>query len=101
LALAVLATTEMSLADQERDAARAYYAAEAGALRAYHYLTQIAPDGTADGSWRTPGLTEPLAPGEEYTMAVADGAGPTARDTGAPCPPRSPRPATTGRGPFT
>jgi hypothetical protein len=78
MALAVLATTEMSLADQERDAARAYYAAEAGALKAYHYLTRVAPDGTADGSWRTPGLTEPLATGEEYTMAVADGAGPSA-----------------------
>lgn len=77
-ALAVLGTNDLSLAGHERDSARAYYTAEAGAVKGYYYLTRVAPDGSADGSWRTAELTEPLATGEQYTIAVADGTGPFA-----------------------
>lgn len=60
--------------------ARAFAAAEAGAQKAFYYLTTSGPGGTpVDGStWRTTGYTESLpAPnsGDSFTVSVQDGTG--------------------------
>src|SRR5574337_1056885 len=61
-------------------AARAFAAAEAGAQKAFYYLTSSGPGGTpADGStWRTAAYTESVpAPngGDSFTVSVQDGTG--------------------------
>src|SRR5574337_38536 len=60
--------------------ARAFAAAEAGAQKAFYYLTTSGPGGTpADGStWRTAGYTESVpAPnsGDSFTVSDQDGTG--------------------------
>lgn len=45
------------------------YLAESGINKAVWYLENTAPDGSTNGSWRTPGLTENLG-GGSYTMIV-------------------------------
>ncbi len=46
-----------------------FYLAESGINKAVWYLENTAPDGSTNGSWRTPGVTENLASGS-YTMIV-------------------------------
>lgn len=78
--------TESNIAKNDALNAQALYVAEAGAYRAYAYLTGTAPDNTTNASWRTTGLTEcmgtaptPPCPAgvASYSIVVADGAGGT------------------------
>jgi type II secretory pathway component PulK len=54
--------------------AQALNLAEAGVQKALYYLRGTAPNGTTDGSWRTPGRTESLSGRGSYTIVVQDGA---------------------------
>lgn len=79
-ALLGFGVNERTAASSQILTARAFAAAEAGAQKAYYYLTSSGPDGTpVDGStWRTSGHTENLpAPNgdDSFTVSVQDGTG--------------------------
>lgn len=79
-ALLGFGVNERTAASSQILTARAFAAAEAGAQKAYYYLTTSGPGGTpVDGStWRTTGYTENLpAPngGDRFTVSVQDGTG--------------------------
>lgn len=45
--------SEQRFAERQRSSTQAFYYAEAGLERAAWYLTDVAPDGSNDGNWRT------------------------------------------------
>lgn len=94
LGVAFISLSASSVLTSKRDVirARAMSCAEAGVDKAISYLMTGGPNGEAPGIWRTTHLstnpddhsldpdqrTEPLAPGEEYTLCVRNGSGITA-----------------------
>jgi len=83
-AFLVRSVSEKRIAERERDSIQALWLAEAGIDKAIWYLTNTAPNGSTDGTWRTtaypatPGLS-PTDPQQEslgsgnYTIWVENG----------------------------
>ena len=68
-----LVTSSVRLINAQQNDAKAFYLAEAGLNKAVWYLTHTAPDGSANGSWRTSGY--PQDPGPDPTDAREENMG--------------------------